>query len=76
MSGVNVVITVVVTARDFAAPQRSCESLPDAAIVSQRFRPEGIRMISLYPPDFDEDGLSRQRNRMRVISVSVSRPSS
>ena len=26
-----------------------------AEIMSQRLRPEGIRMISLYPPDFDND---------------------
>ncbi|MGW6448507.1 SDR family oxidoreductase [Lentzea sp. NPDC055074] len=39
-------------------------------IMSQRLRPEGIRMISLYPPDFDNDDDAPRDGMLTAQSVA------
>ncbi|MFC3897048.1 SDR family oxidoreductase [Lentzea rhizosphaerae] len=39
-------------------------------IMSQRLRPEGIRMISLYPPDFDNDDNAPRDGVLTAQSVA------
>lgn len=41
-----------------------------AEIMSQRLRPEGIRMISLYPPDFDNDDDAARDGMLTARSVA------
>lgn len=41
-----------------------------AEIMSQRLRPEGIRMISLYPPDFDNDDDAPRDGMLTARSVA------
>lgn len=41
-----------------------------AEIMSQRLRPEGIRMIALYPPDFDNDDDAPRNGILTAQSVA------
>ncbi|MFD9698419.1 SDR family oxidoreductase [Lentzea sp. NPDC059081] len=41
-----------------------------AEIMSQRLRPEGIRMIALYPPDFDNDDDAVRDGMLTAQSVA------
>lgn len=41
-----------------------------AEIMSQRLRPEGIRMIALYPPDFDNDDHAARDGVLTAQSVA------
>ncbi|NGY61522.1 SDR family oxidoreductase [Lentzea sp. NEAU-D13] len=41
-----------------------------AEIMSQRLRPEGIRMIALYPPDFDNDDNAPRDGVLTAQSVA------
>jgi NAD(P)-dependent dehydrogenase (short-subunit alcohol dehydrogenase family) len=41
-----------------------------AEVMSQRLRPEGIRMISLYPPDFDNDDDAARDGALTAQSVA------
>ncbi|SMD19865.1 SDR family oxidoreductase [Lentzea albidocapillata] len=51
-----------------------------AEIMSQRLRPEGIRMIALYPPDFDNsddaarDGMLTARSVADCVLFAVNQP--
>jgi NADP-dependent 3-hydroxy acid dehydrogenase YdfG len=51
-----------------------------AEIMSQRLRPEGIRMIALYPPDFDNsddaprDGVLTARSVADCVLFAVNQP--
>ncbi|ANZ35824.1 hypothetical protein BBK82_06730 [Lentzea guizhouensis] len=49
-----------------------------AEIMSQRLRPEGIRMISLYPPDFEDgdgrDGVLTARSVADCVLFAVNQP--